>query len=287
MYSNRACLSEKNDFSQPLTVKSCGYYRTYTKPYGVSNRPNGRSDYQLIYVVSGKIHFTFDNKKQVLSAGHMVLYRPGEPQYYQRYAEDKPEAYWLHFSGNDVENILKNCSLSHGNVFKVGIHEDFKELFSKIITEIQRREAAFRKITALFLESILFLIFRYGLEDKTKNVDVDHDTTLMSNIHYEMSLAVAYFNEHYMENINIHEYAKSRNMSYAWFNRNFFRWVSLTPTQHIISARVASAQSLLESTDYSVAHIAELVGYNDPLYFSRVFKKKVGLSPNDWRKTRR
>ena len=287
MYSNRACLSEKNDLSQPLTIKVCGYYRTYIKPYGASSRASGRSDYQLLYIVSGKVHFIFDEKTYILPAGNMVLYRPGEPQYYRRYAEDKPELYWIHFSGNDVANILKDCNLSHGNIFNIGVHSEINTLFSQIISELQKREKGFSKIAALHLENILRLVSRYAAPDSPDETDSHIDTSESSNLHHEMSLAAAYFNEHYMEDINIDEYAKRHNMSASAFINKFKKWIGSTPTQHIISARIASAQSLLENTDYDIAQVAELVGYDDPLYFSRLFSKRVGMPPLKWRKTRR
>ena len=287
MYSNRACLSEKNDLTQPLSVKVCGHYRTYIKPRGSSNRPLGRSDYQIIYIVSGKVHFTFNEKEHILSAGNMVIYRPGEPQYYRRYAEDKPESYWIHFSGNNVANILKDCNLAAGNIFNIGVHTEINDLFEKIIEELQKRQKGFSKIAALHLENILRLIGRYISTDETALTDEPIDNSPSTNIHHEMSLAAAYFNEHYMENINLDEYAKSHNMSSSAFIKKFKKWIGSTPTQHIISARIASAQLLLENTDYDVAQIAELVGYDDPLYFSRLFSKRVGMPPLKWRKTRR
>lgn len=287
MYSNRACLSEKNDLSQPLTVKVCGHYRTFIKPRGSSNRPSGRSDYQLIYIVSGKVHFIFNGETQILPAGHIVLYRPGEPQFYRRYAEDKPESYWIHFSGNDVANILKECNLSSGNIFKIGVHSEINDLFEKMIEELQKRQKGFSKIAALHLENILRLISRYAAPEVPDETDAAVDTSESSNIHHEMSLAAAYFNEHYMEDINLDEFAKSHNMSSSAFIKKFKKWIGSTPTQHIISARIASAQLLLENSDYDIAQIAELVGYDDPLYFSRLFSKRVGMPPLKWRKTHR
>ena len=153
---------------------------------------------------------------------------------------------------------------------------------------MQKREKGFSKIAALHLENILRLVSRYAVPDRPDETDARADTSESSNIHHEMSLAAAYFNEHYMEEINIDEYAKTHhNMSSSAFINKFKRWIGSTPTQHIISARIASAQSLLENTDYDIAQIAELVGYDDPLYFSRLFSKRVGMPPLKWRKTRR
>ena len=99
-----------------------------------------------------------------------------------------------------------------------------------------------------------------------------------------MEYARRYFNEHYNEQINIEEYAESRNMSVSWFQRNFKQMVNCSPMQYLLTIRMNNAASLLESTDYSMAEISTIVGYDNPLYFSRLFKKQNRVSPSEYRK---
>lgn len=56
------------------------------------------------------------------------------------------------------------------------------------------------------------------------------------------------------------------------------------PAQYILSLRISNAQSLLENTSYNVTEISNIVGYENPLYFSRVFKKQCGMSPSEFRR---
>lgn len=67
-------------------------------------------------------------------------------------------------------------------------------------------------------------------------------------------------------------------MSTAWFIRSFKQYVGLSPARYIQSLRIVNAQRLLERTKYSIGEVSEIVGYDNPLYFSRVFKE-TGLSP--------
>ena len=53
---------------------------------------------------------------------------------------------------------------------------------------------------------------------------------------------------------------------------------------HIVSIRITNAQMLLEATNYAVNEIARIVGYDNPLYFSRLFHKQKGCSPSEYRK---
>lgn len=65
-------------------------------------------------VASGKAHFYFDGKEEIVSAGNMVLYRPKEEQRYYYYGADHPEVYWVHFTGNNVKNILRKYGIVDG-----------------------------------------------------------------------------------------------------------------------------------------------------------------------------
>ncbi|MFZ2758147.1 MAG: AraC family ligand binding domain-containing protein, partial [Gemmiger qucibialis] len=110
MYINAGYLNNsRTDFkdnSTPLVVGSCGTYRLKTRPKLPTYWQKGRRDYQILYVANGKTHFWFDGKEEIVSAGHMVLYKPEEIQKYVYYLEDNPEVFWIHFTGSDVKNIL-------------------------------------------------------------------------------------------------------------------------------------------------------------------------------------
>ena len=88
----------------------------------------------------------------------------------------------------------------------------------------------------------------------------------------------------YNEPINIEEYAQSRGMSVSWFLRNFKQILKQSPMQYLLSIRINNAASLLETTDYNITEISTIVGYDNPLYFSRLFRKQKGLSPSAYRK---
>ena len=100
----------------------------------------------------------------------------------------------------------------------------------------------------------------------------------------EIDKATVYFNEHYNDNISIDEYAQNNHVSVSWFIRNFKHCTGFTPMQYILSKRIYNAEILLQDPTYNVTEIARIVGYDNPLYFSRIFKKVKGLSPSEYRK---
>ena len=277
MYINSGYLNNsRTDFkdnSTPLVVGSCGTYRLKTRPKLPTYWQKGRRDYQILYVANGKTHFWFDGKEEIVSAGHMVLYKPEEIQKYVYYLEDNPEVFWIHFTGSDVKNILAYHGISlDEHVFYCGVLPDYKALFRKIIQELQLCRYGYEDYIASLFNDILLLVDRQQHEQKKAT----------GNVQEQIERAAAYFNEN--TKISIDDYAESLHISTNWFIHNFKQYAGMSPAQYILSLRMVNAQSLLERTTYNIKEISEIVGYENPLYFSRVFKKEIGKSPAKYRK---
>ena len=272
LHDSRAPIKDK---SRPLIVTSCGTYRLKTVKRLPTWRPKGRLDYQLLYIVSGKGHFYFHGEDRVVYAGRMVLIQPRQEQRYEYFGEDKPEVYWVHFTGSDVKNILRSYNIPMDDpIFYSGASSTYSYLFKEMIHELQNCKTGYEDLLTMYLRQIFLLAQRTRQEERP---------TVSTYIQEEMEFARRYFNEHYNEPISIQEYAESRNMSVCYFQRNFKQIVKHTPMQYLLTIRVNNAASLLETTDYSMAEIAAIVGYEDPLYFSRLFRKIKGVSPRDYR----
>lgn len=281
MYINSGYLNNSRvpfkDKSRPLIVGSCGTYRLRTHERLPTWRPKGRIDYQLLYVASGKTVFYFNGEPKEVAAGHMVLFQPRQEQHYEYYAVDRPEVYWVHFTGSDVRNILRHYDIPlDKNVIYSGSSATYAYLFKEMIQEMQTCRTGFEELLEMYLRQIFLLIQRSWEERKP---------TVSSYLQEEIDYARKYFNEHYNEDISIEEYAQSRGMSVSWFLRNFKQMTMKSPMQYILSIRINNAVSLLETTDYNVTEISTIVGYDNPLYFSRIFKKQKGVSPSDYRKS--
>lgn len=280
MYTNNAYLNNTTqdikDKSRPLIVTSCGTYHLYTRPKLPTWRPRGRLDYQLLYIAAGKAHFHFDGKEQIVTAGHMVLYRPKEPQKYEYYGEDQTEVYWVHFTGGNVKNILRSYGLTDDKrVFYCGSGLDYQNLFRTMINELQMCKENYEEVLETYLRLIFIMLKRY-FANATKSDN--------ARVVEEIDKATMYFNEHYSDDISIDEYAQNNHVSVSWFIRNFKQCTGSTPMQYILSKRIYNAEILLHDSTYNVTEIAEIVGYDNPLYFSRIFKKVKGISPSEYRK---
>lgn len=165
MYINSAYLNNSlvdfKDKSKPLVVGSCGTYHLYTRPKLPTYRPRGRVDFQLLYIASGIAHFYFDNneKDTVVPAGHMVLYRPREPQRYVYYGNEQTEVYWVHFTGGSVKKILAGYGITNEmRVLPTGTSLDYARIFKQMIHELQRCQTHYPEVLTLLLQQLLQII---------------------------------------------------------------------------------------------------------------------------------
>lgn len=281
MYINEAYLHDSRvdikDMSKPLIVCNCGTYHLISKARVPTYRPRGRRDFQLIYIASGKGYFHFENGSDcVVNAGEIVVYRPKEIQDYEYYGSDHTEAYWVHFTGKDAKILLRKYGMrDDSHVFYIGTSLEYQRLFKKMIWELQMCKEGYEELLSILLNLLFINIYR-----KLKNTNVYTHNYLER----EIEAAAKYFYDNYNQDINISSFAASKNMSTCWFIQNFKSLMGTTPMQYILSIRLANAERLLETTDYNVTEISRLVGYDNPLYFSRLFKNKNGISPSEFRK---
>ena len=259
----------------PLRILSAGTYQLYTRPKLPTWRPKGRVDWQLIYIAAGEGHFLFDGKEMIVPAGNMVLYQPKQEQRYYFLGKDLSKYWFVHFTGRQVRNILRHYEIPTGsNVLPTGISYEYEDLF-QMRDELLDCSFCYEEMLTLLLRELLMKI------NRRMNESVRKESGFIWN---EMEQARKYFQDHYNEEINIEQYAASRNMSTSWFGKSFSSAYGMSPKQFLVDLRIHKAQVLLETTDGTVNEISRAVGYDNPMYFSRLFRKVKGLSPLKYRK---
>lgn len=108
-----------------------------------------------------------------------------------------------------------------------------------------------------------------------------------SNAHPDEAIAQIqiWLEENYSKKININDVASAFNLSVRTFNRRFKNAVGKSPLEFLQGKRVEIAKDLLQNTNLNVGEIADTIGLQDASYFSSLFKRNLGLSPLDYRKT--
>lgn len=102
---------------------------------------------------------------------------------------------------------------------------------------------------------------------------------------YSLADAVYYYvKSNYRDSLSTKQLADTFFVNSSYLSRYFHQHYNITITDFIIKVRIEHAMRLLIATNVSIGNIALNVGFDDANYFTRVFKKKIGISPTDYRK---
>ena len=112
---------------------------------------------------------------------------------------------------------------------------------------------------------------------------LEHLSSLDKNKHYIIEPAIEYLKSHLFDcHLKIDNLPRLCLISDTYFRKLFISRFNVTPQEYVINQRISHAKTILESGDYdSISQVSELVGYKDPLYFSKAFKKVYGFSPSN------
>lgn len=255
------------DKLSPLVVNCCGQQILKTKDYA-QNRDNGRLDYQIIYLYKGSGHYYINNEWITMTAGNIILFRPGEPQIYNYYAKDTPEVYWIHFTGTECKELLTRFDIH--NTF-VGESILLKNLFQDIMTEMQLKKTCYNELVIHKLYTMFSYINRLQVE-----------ASRVSNDSFSLDRLIMNLNVNYMDNWTVSSMAEFCKFSDSYFSHSFKKYTNTTPIHFLNELRIQKAKELIATNTMSISTIASLVGFEDSLYFSRVFKKFTGISPTQF-----
>ena len=166
MYTNTGYLdisdAELEDNTIPLRINCCGVYRLLTRVSMTTIRATGRPDYQLLYIASGKAEFVLNGEAVTIPAGSMVLYGPGEYQQYTYLLEDRPEVFWVHFTGYEAAGLLSSTGLSleGRRILRTGCVSHYQELFLSMIRELQLPRPLSGDFSSLYFKQLLLTVQR-------------------------------------------------------------------------------------------------------------------------------
>ncbi len=109
----------------------------------------------------------------------------------------------------------------------------------------------------------------------------DPQTDLPQNIRY----LIRYMESNYRLPLSMDDLAAFAGANKHYLSREFRRYTGFSPNDYLISLRIQEAKKLLQTTNRTAAEIAHQVGIHDMNNFTRLFRKKVGQSPSEFRRS--
>lgn len=239
----------------------------------------------LIYCHSGHAVLNYKKRHREIKQGDLVLISPNESYDFQTsaYSDRHSDSqttnaiYWINFEGTLADNFAERLRMKMDDgLAHVGIIASVLADFDGLLALGSRGYTATNVIHAVHVLqqalSNLALQLRLSAFNNSSNLDIEAVESLMRNhLHQDMSLETL---------------ANYSQLSKFHFSKKFKELTDTSPIQHFINMKIQRACAQLDNSDDSIKQIAQSVGYNDPYYFSRLFKKMIGMSPKQYRDSR-
>lgn len=227
--------------------------------------PGQRDLYLIHYVISGKGSFNGVS----LEAGQGFLIRPQDYEYYFPDIHNPWKLLWITSHDENINEIFKTYGADEKTqIFDYGYINKADELTGYIKNNHSK----------VFTPSKILEIFLNLYNHQTDKIQ---DREKMSDVYY--NYALSFINSNIFKPISVNELTDILGVSQPYLYKVFINKCGNSPKQIIDKLKLQKAQKLLQSTSLSIADIACSVGYSDPLSFSKFFKKKVLLSPTEFR----
>lgn len=250
-----------------IQINSCGISNPTTTD-SLTIRKKGRTDYHILYITEGETEVFYDTQSYSLKKGGFALYPSGMPQKYRMYKNSKN--FWIHFNGFQIKEILNEAGLK-ACAYNAEYSVQAENIFVQLITE---HSIAREKYISTEKGLLITLLYTLG------KLAVKKENTLTDK---RILDCMSYINTHYNIEITNDMLASMCSLSKSRFLHLFKSESRLTPHAYQQQLRIENSKALLLSTTLNISEISELSGYSDPLYFSRVFKKHIGISPQAYR----
>ena len=267
---------KRDELTSHLFITDIGYYPKAERHHRI--RLKAIDQYVLIYCVDGNGWYQLNGYQYPVSKNQFFILPAGQPHIYG--ASAWWTIYWVHFRGQHASIFAEGMQKPNNiNVTLNSRITDRISIFEEILTTLQTGQGIedLRYASSLlhhFLASMRYLQqFR-----RSKRLELTNQTVVDAAIHF--------MQENIGRRIRLADVVRYVGYSQSQFSLLFRQQKGQSPLAFFNRLKIEHACRLLRETDMKISQICYMIGIEDPLYFSRLFSKTMGLSPTDYRKRR-
>lgn len=277
-YVGFQCLEQIENESIDMYLSTCGMQNCFPDH---SFGPGKRDEFILHFICEGKGVYESNGKKYELEKGDMFLIWPEEEVSYKADSKNPWSYIWIGFQGVKATSYLKAAGFD-----KETLVNELNDT-SIIYTYVQQM-FLYRQLTIsneLKRDAALLQIFAFLIDYKHKSSENEENYDYPYSIYVKQ--AKDFIKTNFNDNIRINDIANYIGIDRTYLSQIFKKTLNLSPQEYLLKYRIDQAKNLLVNSDEKVSSIAREVGYSDSLAFSKIFKKESGLTPVEYRKSKR
>lgn len=267
---------KKNSLINSLYFTDIGYYPQATNHF--RERKRGCREYILIYCLEGEGWVQIDRKKHILKPNSYFIIPKGTAHSYGTVKNSCWSIYWIHFTGNQSDILFDKYQRdSLLQVVEIPFVERRIHVFDDIISLL---ESGYSIDNVEYTNICLWELFRSFVYSRQYHSETSYDASTD-----RMEQSIQYMRKNLDKPFHIEDIASHFHYSVSHYFTVFKKKTGYSPLHYFNQMKIQAACQYLSFTNMSVKEISFKLGFKDPLYFSRMFKKLMGISPIQYRNT--
>lgn len=257
-----------NDFY----ITAIGYYPQAI--YHDRRRKSGSKEYILLYCIEGGGQIELYGQTHKLLTNSYIIIPPDESHHYQSSSENPWTIYWAHIVGNKADVLFQRYYGNHKNLVRHIARSERRQ--NELIKIMNLLESDYEPHNLEYANISLFsLIMKMIYSEEMNPLEVKTDI---------ISKSIEFLNKNLDKQFKVEEIAYQQNLSVSRFSELFKKKTGYSPIQYFNKLKIQKSCQYLYFTDMSIKEICLKIGYDDPYYYSRAFKKLMGKAPSMYRK---
>lgn len=262
-----------NPLSAGLYLTDIGFYPKAKFHY--RERSHGIDQYILLYCTDGKGEVRIEDNSYALKAGNFIVIPADKSHAYESDQNNPWSIYWAHFKGHLVKSLIKLLvKRQKGYKGLVQFNESRIKLFDDIYSNLERGYST---------DNLCYVNISFGYFLSSFIFDEKFNYLAKQNTINPIDVAIEFMQKKLHTTFTLDDVAKSVNLSSSHFSALFKDQTGFAPIKYFNHIKIQKACQYLQFTDLRIKEIASILGIDDQYYFSRMFSKIMGVSPQDYK----
>ena len=267
---------ESDPFCRNLHVTDIGYYPTAR--YHFRERREPISQYILTYCTRGAGWYELAGKRYSVGSDQLFILPAEKPHAYGADLDDPWTIYWVHFKGEMAgifaEGFSTPFSIPSGDDSRISTRLGvFEEIYRTLKNGYSSDNLSYSAAALYYFLGSIKYLGKYRKSHETHEGERDIVET-----------AIHFMRENLSKRLTLADIARHVNYSPSHFSAVFSRRTGYAPVYYFNQLKIQQASTYLDFTDLKITQICPRLGIDDPYYFSRLFRKHMGMSPSDYKK---
>ncbi|WP_313561259.1 AraC family transcriptional regulator [Ruminiclostridium cellobioparum] len=238
--------------------------------------PAVRDHYLIHYIMGGKGIFKYGEKIYRLEKGQGFLICPGKVTYYQADTAEPWSYCWVGFTGYKASYYLEQARLNQEEpVFRYDRDSALADCILQMVETYETNIWNETKILSLLYLFLTYLIDEAGIQPINRQIENRQE--------FYVKKVIEYVEMNYSRKIKISDIAAYIGLDRSYLGSVFREYTQKSLQQFLLEYRMNKACLLMRDRELAISDISRSVGYDDPLLFSKMFKRVKGKSPKQFR----